>query len=310
MKKITDRFNRSIAHCAVTHWRPLRATLIAFVAVGLASCGQMAKLPVSAGVGPNPQIPEPERSVIPTVDIAPAKGWPQNAKPVPANGLTVTRFAEGLQHPRSVYALPNGDVLVAETAAPPKPEDGKGVKGWFYKMAQKRAGASQPSANRITLLRDSNGDGIVDVRTTFLEGLNSPYGMALVRDELYVANTDSVMRFRYEAGQTRITDNGTKVADLPGGPLNHHWTKNLVASQDGRKLYVSVGSNSNVGENGIDKEEGRAAIWEIDTKTGAHRVFASGLRNPNGLAFEPRTHTLWTAVNERDELGSNLFPTI
>jgi glucose/arabinose dehydrogenase len=183
-------------------------------------------------------------------------------------------------------------VLVAETAAPPKPEDGKGIKGWFYKMAQKRAGASLPSANRITLLRDSNGDGIVDRRTTFLEGgLNSPYGMALVGNDFYVANTDSVMRFHYEAGQTRIADNGSKVADLPGGPLNHHWTKNLVATEDGSKLYVSVGSNSNVGENGIDKEEGRAAIWEIDPKTGTHRVFASGLRNPNGLAFEPRTHS-------------------
>ena len=309
MKKLVDCFrSNSIAVCAVTQSRPFRTTLVAIVALGLAGCGEMAKLPVSAGVGPNPQIPEPEKSLIPTVDIAPAKGWPQNAKPVAASGLTVNRFADGLQHPRSVYVLPNGDVLVAETDTPPKPEDGKGIKGWFYKMAQKRAGASKPSANRITLLRDSNGDGIVDTRATFLEGLNSPYGMALVGDEFYVANTDSLMRFHYEAGQTRITDNGTHVADLPGGPLNHHWTKNLVASEDGSKLYVSVGSNSNAGENGIDKEEGRAAIWEIDTKTGAHRVFASGLRNPNGLAFEPRTHTLWTAVNERDELGSDLVP--
>jgi glucose/arabinose dehydrogenase len=309
MKKLTDCLNsNSLAVCVLAHSRPLRATLVAVIALALASCGDMAKLPVSAGVGPNPQIPEPEKSLLPTVDIAPAKGWPQNAKPIAANGLNVNRFADDLQHPRSVYVLPNGDVLVAETDTPPKPEDGKGIKGWFYKMAQKRAGASKPSANRITLLRDSNGDGIVDTRATFLEGLNSPYGMALVGNEFYVANTDSVMRFRYEAGQTRITDNGTKIADLPGGPLNHHWTKNLVASEDGSKLYVSVGSNSNVGENGIDKEEGRAAIWEIDTKTGAHRVFASGLRNPNGLAFEPRTHTLWTAVNERDELGSDLVP--
>jgi len=268
----------------------------------------MAKLPLSATEGPNPTLPEPTKSVIPTVDIAPAKGWPQNAKPVAAKGLKVERFADGLQHPRSVYVLPNGDVLVAETDAPPKPEDGKGVKGWVYKIVQKRAGSNHGSANRITLLRDSNGDGIVDLRTTFLEGLNSPYGMALVGEYLYVANTDSVMRFHYEPGQTRITDNGAKIADLPGGPLNHHWTKNLIASEDGSKLYVSVGSNSNAGENGLDKEEGRAAIWEIDVKTGAHRVFASGLRNPNGLAFEPRTHTLWTAVNERDELGSDLVP--
>ncbi|HEY3177757.1 MAG TPA: sorbosone dehydrogenase family protein [Casimicrobiaceae bacterium] len=310
MDNLTDRFSftDSIAVHAVTQSRALRATFLAAIAIGLASCGDMAKLPVSAGVGPNPQIPEPEKSLIPTVDIATAKGWPENAKPVAASGLSVNRFADGLQHPRSVYVLPNGDVLVAETAAPAKPEDGKGIKGWFYKMAQKRAGASQPSANRITLLRDSNGDGIVDTRTTFLEGLNSPYGMALVGDDFYVANTDSVMRFHYDTGQTRITDNGTKVCDLPGGPLNHHWTKNLVASEDGSKLYVSVGSNSNVGENGLDKEEERAAIWEVDAKTGAHRVFASGLRNPNGLAFEPRTRTLWTAVNERDELGSDLVP--
>jgi hypothetical protein len=309
MTKPIERSNStSSAVGGVVQSRALRTMLVPVIILALASCGDMAKLPVSAGVGPNPQIPEPEKSLIPTVDIAPAKGWPQDAKPVAANGLAVNRFADGLQHPRSVYVLPNGDVLVAETDTPPKPEDGKGIKGWFYKMAQKRAGASKPSANRITLLRDSNGDGIVDTRTTFLESLNSPYGMALVGNEFYVANTDSVMRFHYEAGQTRITDNGTKVADLPGGPLNHHWTKNLVASEDGSKLYVSVGSNSNVGENGIDKEEGRAAIWEIDAKSGAHRIFASGLRNPNGLAFEPRTHTLWTAVNERDELGSDLVP--
>ena len=285
------------------------ATVVAVTAsVALSGCGDMAKLPVSAGTGPTPQLPEPHQTLIPTVDIAPVKGWAENDKPTPANGLKVQKFAAGLQHPRSVYVLPNGDVLVAETDAPPKPEDGKGIKGWFYKLAQKRAGANQPSANRITLLRDADGDGTADTRTVFLESLNSPFGMALVGDQLYVANTDSVMRFHYEQGQTRITDNGTKVAELPGGPLNHHWTKNLVASADGTKLYVSIGSNSNAGENGIEKEEGRAAIWEIDIKTGAHRIFASGLRNPNGLAIEPQTHALWTAVNERDELGSDLVP--
>jgi glucose/arabinose dehydrogenase len=289
-------------------WRSSSVSILACAVLALAGCGDMAKLTVAAGTGPNPAIPDPHQSLIPTVDIAPVKGWPEKAAPTPANGLKVERFANGLQHPRSVYVLPNGDVLVAETDAPPKPEDGKGIKGWFYKMAQKRAGANQPSANRITLLRDADGDGVADTRTVFLESLNSPFGMALVGDQLYVANTDSVMRFHYETGQTRITDNGTKIAELPGGPLNHHWTKNLVANADGTKLYVSIGSNSNAGENGIEQEENRAAIWEIDIKTGAHRIYASGLRNPNGLAFEPHTHQLWTAVNERDELGSDLVP--
>jgi glucose/arabinose dehydrogenase len=275
---------------------------------GLASCSQTAKLPPSADVGPSPTLPAPERSFLPTVNVAPAKGWPENAKPAAGEGLAVARFAGSLQHPRNVYVLPNGDVLVVETDAPPKPEDGKGIKGFFYKMAQKRAGANNPSANRITLLRDSNGDGVVDTRTVFLEGLNSPFGVALVGNNLFVANTDSVMRFSYVEGETRITAPGIKVVDLPGGPLNHHWTKNLVASPDGTKLYVSIGSNSNIAENGMDKEEGRAAIWEIDVKTGGHRIYASGLRNPNGLAFEAETRQLWTSVNERDELGSDLPP--
>jgi len=274
----------------------------------VAACGETAKLPPSADMGLHPVVPQPEKSLIPTLKVAPAKGWPQDARPVGAGGLTVKRFAGELQHPRQVYVLPNGDVLAVETDTPPKPEDGKGIKGWIYKMAQKRAGASKPSANRITLLRDSDGDGVVDTRTVFLEGLNSPFGVALVGDQLYVANTDSVMRYPYKTGDTRISAAGQKVTDLPGGPLNHHWTKNLVASPDGTKLYVSVGSNSNAAENGIDKEEGRAAIWEIDLKTGNKRIYASGLRNPNGLAFEPETKTLWTSVNERDELGSDLPP--
>jgi len=276
--------------------------------LALVSCGETAKLPPSADVGLHPTVPAPEKSLLPTVKIAPSKGWPADGKPVPAAGLAVARFAGDLRHPRSVYVLPNGDVLVAETDAPPKPEDGKGLKGWIYKLAQKRAGANRPSANRITLLRDSNGDGKVDTRSVFLEGLNSPFGMALVGHDFYVANTDSVMRFPYDTGETKISAPGIKVVDLPGGPLNHHWAKNLVASPDGAKLYVSVGSNSNVAENGMDKEQGRAAIWEIDIETGAHRVFASGLRNPNGLAFEPETSALWTSVNERDELGSDLPP--
>ena len=288
--------------------RFLHIASCALVAIGVASCGGVAHLPVSAGMGPEPALPPPEKSLIPTVNVAIATGWPADAKPVAAKGLAVTRFADGLLHPRWVYVLPNGDVLVAETNAPPKPEDGKGVKGQVMKFFMRRAGAGVPSANRLTLLRDSDGDGIVDVRSVFLEGLNSPFGMALVGNDFYVANTDSLMRYPYTPGQTRITAPGVKIVDLPGGPLNHHWTKNVIANRDGSKLYVTVGSNSNVGENGIEKEEGRAAIWEIDPKTGAHRVFASGLRNPNGMAWEPESGALWTAVNERDELGSDLVP--
>jgi hypothetical protein len=199
-------------------------------------------------------------------------------------------------------------VLVAETNAPPKPEDGKGVKGWAMKKVMKKAGAGVPSPNRITLLRDADGDGVAETRTVFLDGLNSPFGMALVGRDFYVANTDAVVRYRYEPGATRASGPGVKIVDLPGGPLNHHWTKNLIASPDGSRLYVTVGSNSNAAENGIEREAGRAAIWEVDLATGRHRVFASGLRNPNGLAWEPDSGALWTVVNERDELGSDLVP--
>ena len=282
--------------------------LPALVATGLTACGGAARLPVSAGTGPNPALPEPEHALIPVVNIAPAKGWPAGGKPVAAPGTVVARFAEGLDHPRWIYALPNGDVLVAETNAPPRPEQGQGVKAYFMKLFRKKAGAGTPSANRITLLRDTDGDGMAETRSVFLAGLNSPFGMALVGNDFYVANTDAVMKFPYATGEIRITAPGVKVTDLPGGLLNHHWTKNLIASKDGARLYVTVGSNSNVAENGIDKEEGRAAIWEIDLRTANKRIFASGLRNPNGMAWEPDSGALWTSVNERDELGSDLVP--
>jgi hypothetical protein len=280
----------------------------AFTALCVAACGDIATLPVAAGYGPNPELPPPSKSLIPTVHIAPAKGWPQDAKPAVAKGLAVSALARDLDHPRWLYVLPNGDVLVAETNAPPKPEDGKGIKGFIFKMVQKRAGGGVPSANRITLLRDADGDGVTETRSVFLEGLNSPFGMALIGNDLYVADSDAILRFAYTPGATKITSAGTKVVDLPAGPINHHWTKSLIASPDGSKLYVTVGSNSNVAENGIDAEEGRAAIWEVDPKTGAHRIFASGMRNPNGMAWQPQTHALWAAVNERDELGSDLVP--
>jgi glucose/arabinose dehydrogenase len=281
--------------------------LLAFCLV-LAACGDRARLPVTAGMGPAPALPEPTTTLLPTVKVADATGWPAGAAPTTAAGLRVSAFASGLDHPRWLYVLPNGDLLVAETNAPPRPKEGKGLKGWFMSMFMKKAGAAVPSANRITLLRDSDGDGVAETRSTFLQGLNSPFGMALVGNDLYVADTDAVLRFPYEAGQTAIAAPGARVTDLPAGPRNHHWTKGLIASRDGRLLYATVGSNSNVAEHGMAEEEGRAAIWEIDRASGAKRLFASGLRNPNGLAWEPVTGALWTTVNERDELGSDLVP--
>ena len=286
----------------------LRTALFVATTLGLTACAETSRLPESASVGPNPTLPEPTRTLIPTINIATAKGWPAGVKPVAAPGTSVTAFAIGLDHPRWVVVLPNGDVLVAETNAPPKPDSGKGIKGWFMKIFMKQAGAKTPSADRITLLRDADGDGTPETRNVFLDGLHSPFGMALIGNDFYVANSNAVLRFPYTEGQTRIAAPGVKVVALPAGPLNHHWTKNLIASRDGKTLYVTVGSNSNVGENGMEKEEGRAAIWEVDARSGAHRVFASGLRNPNGLAWEPISGKLWTVVNERDELGSDLVP--
>ncbi|WP_434656343.1 sorbosone dehydrogenase family protein [Pseudomonas sp. R3-56] len=282
--------------------------LIIALATGLVACGESSTLQVSDGTGPSPKLPEPNKTLIPTVNIAEAVGWPDGAKPTPAQGLQVVAFAEGLDHPRWLYMLPNGDVLVAETNAPPKPDDTQGIRGWVMKKVMGRAGAGVPSPNRITLLRDANHDGIAETRTIFLENLNSPFGMTLVGNDLYVADTDRLIRFPYKEGDTQIKAQPTKVVDLPGGTLNHHWTKNVIASRDGSKLYVTTGSNSNVGENGMEAEEGRAAIWEVDRATGTHRIFAAGLRNPNGLAWEPRSGALWTAVNERDEIGSDLVP--
>lgn len=287
--------------------KPQLVFVIAF-AGGLAACGESSSLQVSDGTGPSPKLPEPNKTLIPTVNIAPAIGWPEGGKPTAAAGTQVAAFAEGLDHPRWLYVLPNGDVLVAETNAPPKPDDSSGIRGWVMKKVMGKAGAGVPSPNRITLLRDADHDGVAETRTVFLQNLNSPFGMTLVGNDLYVADTDRLLRFNYEPGATEIKSQPIKVVDLPGGTLNHHWTKNVIASKDGSKLYVTVGSNSNVGENGLDKEEGRAAIWEVDRATGNHRIFASGIRNPNGLAWEPTSGALWTAVNERDEIGSDLVP--
>ena len=276
-------------------------------AIALAACTTPSPGP-DPGVGPAPQLPPPTSALVPTVEVADVVGWPPGATPTAPPGLAVKAFASGLDHPRWLYVLPNGDVLVAETNAPPKPDDGKGFKGAMMKLFMKKAGAGTPSANRITLLRDTNGDGVADTRTAFITGLDSPFGVALVGDTLYIANTDAVVKVPYRTGDTTIAEAPVKVADLPAGTINHHWTKNLVASRDGSRLYVTVGSNSNVAENGMQVEENRAAILAVDPSSGATRLFASGLRNPNGLAWNPATGVLWTVVNERDELGNNLVP--
>ena len=281
----------------------MRTIAAAVVIVGMMTASAIAEN--NPGVGPDPKLPEPQHSLLPTVNIAPASSWPKDSKPQAGAGLNVTSFAGGLEHPRWLYTLPNGDILVAETNAPPKPGE-SGLRTWVMRLVMRRATGPAKSANRIRLLRDADGDGIAEVNKVFLEGLNSPFGMALIGDKFYVANADAIMRYPYKDGE--ITGPGEKVTDLPGGPLNHHWTKNIIASKDGKKLYATVGSNSNAAENGLDAEKGRASIWEIDLKTGEKRELATGLRNPNGMGWEPQTNALWTVVNERDELGSDLVP--
>jgi glucose/arabinose dehydrogenase len=262
---------------------------------------------VQTQIGPNPVLPELRQYLFPPMHLAPVIGWKPGEAPTVASGLRVQALATGLEHPRSVFTLPNGDVLVVESRSPdldPITRPKNIVMNWVESFVTS-AGTSKGS-NRITLLRDR--DGKPDVRTVFLDHLYSPFGVALVGNDLYVANTDAILRFPYTEGQTTITASGSVLTPLPGGPIDHHWTKSLVASEDGTKLYVGVGSNSNITENGIGAEANRAAIWEVDRATGEHRIFASGLRNPNGLSWEPQTHALWTVVNERDELGPNLVP--
>jgi len=272
------------------------------------SSRESATVPVEQGYGPSPTLPPPNPKLMPTVNIAEASTWPAGAKPTAASGLKVAAFAEGFDHPRWIHVLPNGDVLVAESNAPPKPEDSNSLKGWVMNLVMGAAGAGVPSANRITLVRDADGDGVAEARFPFLEKLNSPFGMTLSNGMLYIANTDAIVAFPYNDGDTRITAPAQKIVDLPGGPINHHWTKDVIASEDGTKLYATVGSNSNVGENGIEAETNRAGVLEIDLATKSTRVFASGLRNPNGLSWQPQSKALWVAVNERDEIGSDLVP--
>jgi glucose/arabinose dehydrogenase len=281
---------------------------VAWILANLVACSGPAALSIEAGTGPHPVLPPAQHALIPNINVAKAVGWRIGATPTPAAGTVVTPFATGLEHPRWIYVLPNGDVLVAETNAPVRPDDAKGIRGWFFKHFQKRGGGTAPTANRITLLRDTNGDGVVDVRTVFLSELSSPFGMALIGNTLYIANSDAIVRFPYVAGQTTITAAPTTLCDLPAGTVNHHWTKSLLASSDGATLYVGVGSNSNAAENGMEIEAERSSVWAVDVAKGTHRIFASGLRNPVGMAWEPTSGALWVVVNERDELGSDLVP--
>lgn len=283
------------------------AALVGAVTYRFVLYPEQATLQLAQGIGPSPSLPAPNATAIPTVNIAPAIGWPSGSGPAAAKGLSVKAFVSGLDHPRWLYTLPNGDILVAESNTPAPKNATPSLKDRIAGLIMARAGAGVPSADRITLLRDEDGDGVAEKRSSFIENLHSPFGMALVGGDLYVANADALMRFPYQDGQDAITAPGTKVVDLPSG-LNHHWTKNVVASPDGTKLFITVGSNSNVGENGLGMEQGRAAIWELDRASGVMRQFASGLRNPNGIAFEPTTGAMWTAVNERDEIGSDLVP--
>ncbi|WIW87222.1 sorbosone dehydrogenase family protein [Sphingobium sp. V4] len=284
---------------------PLIALALAGGAFLYLAQGDTARLPAGADTGREPAFTSPRSEMLPTINIAEVKPWQGEARPVAAKGLAVARFADGLAHPRSLLRLPNGDILVAETNSPPRPKDGIVQRVMNYLM--NKAGAGVPSANRITLLRDVDGDGHAETRTAFLTGLHSPYGMALLGDTLYVANTDAVMAFPYKEGDTKITAKGRKIIDLPAQAPNQHWTKSLVAGRNGL-LYVGIGSNSNIGENGLETERNRALVMEVNPRTGYKRTFASGLRNPVGLAFEPKSGALWGVVNERDMLGSDLVP--
>lgn len=278
--------------------------LAALAGVWFYITGGSARLPVAAVTGPTPTLASPDKRLVPVVKIAKAVGWPDGGAPIPAKGFDVQPFAEGLDHPRWMLVLPNGDVLVAETNAPATRVPGwRGiVAGWLFA----RAGADTPSANRITLLRDADGDGKAEIRSPLLTGLNSPFGMALVGDHLYVANNDAIVRFPFTPGQTRITVPGETVIPLPEG--GNHWTRNIVANEAGTRLYIAVGSASNIGEYGLDVERMRAAVLEFDIKSKALRIYTAGVRNPVGLAWEPESNELWTVVNERDELGSDLVP--
>jgi hypothetical protein len=283
----------------------MKTSLLFGVALlALTACGP-SPIDPKRQIGAHPYLPDIHQYLLPPMHVVKNVGWGDSA-PKAASGLKVAAFARNLKNPRSLYVLPNGDVLVAETDGPPGPVNRP--KEFVMNWIEQQAHSSVKAGMRILLFRDTNGDGIPDTQTVFLDHLHSPFGMVLVGNDFYVANTDGVMHYPYQDGQTQITAPGNLVTPLPGGPIDHHWTKSLTASPDGSKLYAGVGSNSNITENGMPAELDRAAIWEIDRATGAHRLYATGLRNPNGLSFEPQTHKLWAVINERDELGPDLVP--
>lgn len=287
----------------------MKRLLLATLAVGalaLAACQPASKTDPAEGYGTDPKLPEAKAGGLPVVNARQAVGWAADAAPKPAAGLKVARFADGLDHPRWLYALPNGDILVSESNSPPR--EGKGLQAMVAKNMMKKAGAGVPSANRITLLRDADGDGVAEMKVPFITGLNSPSGMVLVGEQLFVANTDSLMVFDYAPGVTKIAGPGRKIADLPATGSNGHWARNVIARPDGSKLYVAVGSSSNIADEGLEVEKERAAILEMNLDGTGRRAFASGLRNPNGMAWEPVTGQLWTAVNERDMIGHDTPP--
>ena len=283
-------------------------TAVLVGSISLAGCSD-SDFNVADQYGANPVLPEISTGLVPDLKVAEVVGWSEGELPTVPEGLAVTAYARDLANPRTVHTLPNGDVLVVQSKAPPgkplnRPKDF--IRGWIMSLASGGGGGKE--TNLITLLRDTNRDGVVDERADLLTDLNSPFGVAWYDNTLYVAAADAILAYPYELGQTRIDATPSVLTPLPGGPINHHWTKDLALSPDGRFLYASVGSNSNAGERGIEAEKGRAAIWQVDRSTGAAKVFASGLRNPNGLNFHPETGVLWTVVNERDELGPNLVP--
>jgi glucose/arabinose dehydrogenase len=292
-------------------WRASRVAVLALLfesAAALTARGAETFDPMSQ-VGPNPVLPPLQQYLLPPMRLAPVVGWKRGETPTVAPGLKIEPLAQGLEHPRSIYVLPNGDILVVESKGPnvqpiQRPKDI--VMGWVELWVT--SGGRIGESNRITLLRDANGDGKPETRSVFLDHLASPFGVALVGSDLYVANTNAIVRYPYNEGDTKITAPGALLTPLPGGPIDHHWTKSLVPSRDGSLLYVGVGSNSNITENGLEAEKNRAAVWEVDRATGRWRIFASGLRNPNGLTFEPESGALWAVVNERDELGPDLVP--
>lgn len=293
--------------------RKLRKFLVGLLVVVVALAGigwfllrgHTAELPIEEVTGLEPTMAEPQAESIPTVNVAKAVGWPDDEVPNAADGLAVTRFADGLDHPRVIYTLPNGDVLVALTNRPEGKGPG-GITGWVMRTLFERAGAGSPSADEIVLLRDADGDGAAEVRQLLSGDFESPSGLGWLDGTLYVAQHDALMAVPYDLGASSLGGEARKLMDLPAA--GGHWMRNLIISPDGENIYVAVGSDSNIGERGMDIEEGRAAIWEYNLESGNSRIFAQGLRNANGLAYSPMNEALWTTVNERDMLGSDLVP--